>query len=55
MKMITNAQNSGDDTVLGKLGEILPSLVSVGKLPLAAARLGFHLLPPEKMISFWAL
>lgn len=55
MKMITNAQNSGDDTVLGKLGEILPSLVSVGKLPLAATRLGFHLLSPEKMISFWAL
>lgn len=55
MKMITNDQNAGDDIILGKLEEILPSLVSVGKLPLVAILLGFHLLPPAKMNSFCAL
>lgn len=55
MKMISIAQKTGDEIFLGKLGEILPSLVSAGNLPLATTRLGFHLLPPVQMSSFCAL
>lgn len=45
--MIAPAQNEGGEIFLGKLGEILPSFASAGKLPLATTHLGFHLFSPD--------
>lgn len=53
--MTTPVQKTGDEIFLGKLGEILPSLVSAGILPLATTHLGFLLLPAAQMTSFCTL